>query len=170
MTKSFYLTETQIEKIKKRENISQNLKDLIDDENSPIMVLSSPIKNGLNNLLIKGYEDSIDDFKDDITQHSEDEIANKLCKLIAIVKKKEEPFKVQLEGLCEDIISTFSNEDVDIDCKLVTEVPNSKCFHIQAGMDEEILDSLAQYYSDVNGLVQKRKIINTLTMGCAIDL
>lgn len=174
MINNFYITESQFNRIKninKENKISRNLLKMIGDENSPINNNTPIIKNGLKNLLLNGYDESISYFKDDITQFTEDDIANKLSKLISIAKKKEQPITRQLEGLCENIICNFTNNKIEIDCKLVNEISQSHLFHVNTNTEnyEIEYDSIEQY-NNIEEQVKKRKILNTLSMGCALDL
>lgn len=173
MQREIFITEQQFEKFKKLETInkvSTNLRKMIDDESSPISGLYSKlVRKGLEILLIDGYEYAVSDFNDDITAFSEKEITNKLSKLIAIVKKKEQPIKRQLEGLCENILNEFDN-DVKINCNLVLEIPKTKTFHITSNVEESSEYESIDRFNSIEEEIQKRKIMNTLTMGCALDL
>lgn len=172
MTNNFYITESQFDKIKtknRENNISKNIMNMIDDNNSPIKSNTPIIKNGVRKLILNGYEESISDFKDDITNFNENDVINKLNKLITIAKKKEQPILMQLEGLCEEIISKII--DCDIECKLVTEIPPTQLFHITTNSEscDKIYDSI-EHYNDFDSEIRKRKILNTLSMGCALNL
>ena len=75
--------------------ISNKIKNDIATENTPISNLNMPVslnKKIIEQLLVDGYNEAKNNFKDDIESVSLTDITNKLSKLVAICKKKEEPF------------------------------------------------------------------------------
>ena len=173
MQKNIFITESQLNTFKDKSNlnkISPSLKELIDEVNSSIYDCLPPLKNNFNSLLLDGFEKSISDFKDDITKHSESEISDKLSKLITIVQKREQPILKQLEGLCEDIVSNFVKDKFEIECHLVTNIPNTRTFHISQDTDGNFEYESIEKFKDIDEAIKKRKILNALVMGCAMDL
>ena len=75
--------------------ISNKIKNDIATDNTPISNLNMPVslnKKIIEQLLVDGYNEAKNNFKDDIESVSLTDITNKLSKLVAICKKKEEPF------------------------------------------------------------------------------
>ena len=161
MQKNIFITESQLNTFKDKSNlnkISPSLKELIDEINSSIYDCLPPLKKNFNNLLLDGFEKSISDFKDDITKHSESEISDKLSKLITIVQKREQPILKQLEGLCEDIVSNFVKDKFEIECHLVTNIPNTRTFHISQDTDGNFEYESIEKFKDIDEAIKKRKI------------
>ena len=174
MPRRFYITEAQIRMIKEREKCEKLSKTLqsyiIDNDTFPIETTSTLVKKGVRKLLTQGYDEAVSAFKDDITQHSEREIIEKLSKLIVETQKKEMGVSGQLEKLCHEITEGVVKDVQKITCTLVREIPETQMFRIEPDTDSvngvERLDDMDRLYDCAN----KRRIINMLTMGCAMTI
>ena len=109
-------------------------------------------------------------FNDDIASYDVKKIYSKLSKLITKCKKLEEPIKEQLEKIClNTVVNLFAipNGSLEISCELVSDISQTKSFHIKPDTDEEreydTIGDIEQYDAETN----KRRIINAISCGAA---
>lgn len=100
-------------------------------------------------------------FSDDISKVTVEKIENKLSKLYAVCKKKEENLKEQLENLCYNtVVELFNlpNEGLDYEYELTDRIDFK--FHIKSDTFEK--------FDGVEEEIAKRKLINCFIMGGAM--
>ena len=160
-----------------RENVVNKITDKIKNDvatdNTPISNLNIPVslnKKIIEQLLVDGYNDAKNNFKDDIESVPVKEIINKLNKLVAICKKKEEPIHNELEKLCVDIAASYFTDysDVTLECRLVNDLTQND-FHVEAQRLDNTYEDIQQYHDDEIS-VNNRKFTNILSMGGALSL
>ena len=170
MRKVFFNKE-QIEMIK--ESIENNKKV----DSISFLLSNSPLKNisetSIKNTLMKGYEEAVSCFSDDITSFDENTVVTKLNKLIRICQKKEEPIREQLEKLCTDLVTSIFNLDdkeMELTVNLINEISKTQQFHISASADGEYEYDSIESRDSLNLEEEKRKYINTLILGASLSL
>lgn len=176
---NIFLTEEQYNIIKENIEASKISTKISDKIISDIDKNTTPFSDVLSQALLKklfnqSYNNAKEEFSDNIENYSEDEIVNKLNKLIYICQKKEEKIKKQLEKLCCDsVLSLFDlGGTINIECNLVTEIGDNIQFNTNK---EEDTEDTYQYDSVdmMNAMVSKelqRKFTNLLNIGVSEDL
>lgn len=153
--------------------ISNKIKNDIATDNTPISNLNMPVslnKKIIEQLLVDGYNEAKNNFKDDIESVSLTDITNKLSKLVAICKKKEEPIRVELEKLCLDVATGYFKDilEVSVECRLVDDLSKDD-FHIEPQkLDTQYED--VHHYNDDELVVNNRKLANIISMGGALTI
>lgn len=153
--------------------ISNKIKNDIATDNTPISNLNMPVslnKKIIEQLLVDGYNEAKNNFKDDIESVSLTDITNKLSKLVAICKKKEEPIRVELEKLCLDVATGYFKDilEVSVECRLVDDLSKDD-FHIEPQkLYTQYVD--IHHYNDDELVVNNRKLANIISMGGALTL
>ena len=168
-----YILES-IDRSQRLGNISKKLISDINEDNTPISNL--PISHSLNKKIIEdallcGYNDAVDNFIDDITAVPLEKVINKLNKLIAICEKKEQNIHNELEKLCVDVVTGYFGQDstladVTIECRLVNDL-STNTFHIMPDNGNDVIDSVVD---DTECDITHRKLCNILSMGGALKL
>lgn len=121
-----------------------------------------------NRLLAIGYNESKDDFNDDIENIPIDRVTNEFNKLLNICIKKEQNIRPQLEQLCYNTVVSIFNipeDTIDIELNLVNQVEPTHIFHIAPDVDEDYEYDSVEVMDSEEGEVSKRKLINILTQG-----
>lgn len=120
-----------------------------------------------------GYEDIVSCFSDDITSVPTDRILNKFNKILSICKKREEANKDKLYKICYNTILDLFNvpeDEITIDMKLSDVNVGNHSFNVTP----VIMDDFEYYsISDMDmedAEVEKRKILNMIVQGAALDL
>ena len=182
MAKSIIINKEQeriilehIERETKYNSISDTLKNGIKDGTTPLSNL--PISKNLSNkiiedILMRGYDEAVKNFNDDITKVPVEKVAEKLGKLIRICQKKEERIHTELEKLCVDVaLSYFTDEelqDVTLECRLVNDI-SKQDFHVEPNLLDYEYDDISNYESTELEITH-RKLSNILAMGGALRL
>lgn len=141
------------------------------DGNNPFSMTNYFVGSSLDKMAKKRADEISNFFIDDISSFSKDKVFSKLNKLIAICKKKEEPFRDKLSKICSNVVvETFgieNDESFKLTCEVVNEIPKGETFHIKPDTDEEFeydsIDAMESSDSEVN----KRRITNALAYGAA---
>lgn len=121
-----------------------------------------------NRLLAIGYNESKDDFNDDIENIPIDKVTNEFNKLLNICIKKEQNIRPQLEQLCYNTVVSIFNipeDTIDMELNLVNQVEPTRIFHIAPDVDEDYEYDSVEVMDSEEGEVSKRKLINILTQG-----
>lgn len=149
--KRIFLSESQINYI----NTIESTKDVFPEKFT-------------NKLFEIGKNNSISNFKDDISNIPNKQIINEYLKVISSIKKIETPIINQLEKLCYNIlIECFNipNDEIHFNIELVNEIERGKEFHVTPDTNESYeydnIDSINEEDKEVN----KRKIVNLFVYG-----
>ncbi len=156
--------------------ISDKIKTDIATDNTPLSDIGIPIginKELLNARIIDAYRKARDNFSDKIEAVPVRDITNKLDKLVAICKKKEEKIRYELEKLCVDVVTSYFNteefSDITIECRLVNDLTKND-FRIKPSKQTNLSLLGNTKYEKERQLVEMRKMANMLSMGGAISL
>ena len=146
---------------------------VVDSINSPLNPLASTgyFANGVLKKMVSSRNEEINAyFLDDINSYPKGKVFSKLSKLIAKCKEKEEPIRDSLERICFNTVCeifAIPDNSVEINCKLVSEIPASHQFLVTPDTDEDYeYDSISAMESS-DSEIRKRKIINALACGAA---
>ena len=149
------------------------LKDSVDSRRFPLSSDKPYVNEAIIRMLENAYEDAISSFSDDITSFPVEKIENKLNRLILICQKKEEKIKAELEKLCADIVLSLfelNGKDLELECNLVTSIPQTKDFHIKPDTKAPIeYDSIDEINLEDSDEV-RRRYTNAITIGAALEL
>lgn len=127
----------------------------------------------LKKMMKERFGDVCSNFNDDILSYTQEEVFNKLGKLIQICQAKERNIRSQLEQLCYTALVDLFNipeDTIELKLSLDEEICKDKCFPItpKTGMNDEYNE-----YSELENEafeIQKRRILNIIITGAAMDL
>lgn len=151
--------------LKNNNRISKIIGD-VENDNTPFSDFIN--KKTLENIVVKEYSKTKEEFSDNIEMFSLEQITTKLDKLIFVCQKKEKPLKEQLEKLCYDcsyVLKELSKIKYKISCNLVNEISDKKLFNISE--EEYQYNSLDDKKIIASKEIQ-HKIVNLLTIGAAM--
>lgn len=151
--------------LKNNNRISKIIGD-VENDNTPFSDFIN--KKTLENIVVKEYSKTKEEFSDNIEMFSLEQITTKLDKLIFVCQKKEKPLKEQLEKLCYDcsyVLKELSKIKYKISCNLVNEILDKKLFNISE--EEYQYNSLDDKKIIASKEIQ-HKIVNLLTIGAAM--
>lgn len=158
------------------DRISNKIKTDIATDNTPLSDIGIPVgvnKKILTRCVLDAYMGSIDNFSDDIESVPVTDIVNKLDKLVAICKKKEEKIRYELEKLCVDVVLSFFDaeefSDVTIECRLIDDLSKND-FRIKPSRQSDFGFLGDAKYKRERQLVEMRRMSNILSMGGALSL
>lgn len=127
----------------------------------------------LKKMMKERFGDVCSNFNDDILSYTQEEVFNKLGKLIQICQAKERNIRPQLEQLCYTALVDLFNipeDTIELKLSLDEEISKDKCFPItpKTGMNDKYNE-----YSELEKEafeIQKRRILNIIITGAAMDL
>lgn len=124
-------------------------------------------------LLTKGYQESVNNFKDDISKVSKVDIANALNKTLNKIIKIEGMHKEELETLCYNTIVTLFNipEDcISYRCELSERIDPSYKFHISSTKKDDYEYDDVESKKNESKEIFKRMMIDELIVGASYNI